>query len=361
MKVHPALIIAFFLFGVSCKQAPQYVHPRIQTITQSVYASGVIQSTNQYQVFARTNGVIDQWLVAEGDFIQAGQVIAIMSNPAWKINQENAQTAAGFNALANNRDKLNELKNTEQMAYDKRQFDSIQFARQKALWKEGIGTQNDLDQREMAWLTSDANWKNAVLRRQQLNKQLQFSSTQSKLNFALSQAQSNDLAIRSQIRGQLFTILKKSGEMLTTLTPAAIIGDTSKYLIELQVDEYDITRIKLGQSVFITMDSYKGKVFEAEVKRIIPYLNERTKSCTVEAVFKHAPEVLYPNLSVEANIVIQQKENAMVIPVEYLVHDTCVVLKDKQIKPVQIGLKDYRFAEIVSGLEIQDELILPTP
>lgn len=77
------------------------------------------------------------------------------------------------------------------------------------------------------------------------------------------------------------------------------------------------------------MDSYKGKVFEAKVTRIEPIMNEQTRSFTVEAQFISKPELLYPNLSAEANIVIQTRENALTIPRNYLIGDSLVLVNKK--------------------------------
>ena len=62
------------------------------------------------------------------------------------------------------------------------------------------------------------------------------------------------------------------------------------------------------------MDSYKGQVFEAEVKKINPVMNAQSKSFLVEAVFLTPPPALYPNLTTEANIIIAVKDKVLTIP-----------------------------------------------
>lgn len=59
--------------------------------------------------------------------------------------------------------------------------------------------------------------------------------------------------------------------------------------------------------VLVTLDSYKGKIFDALVTRINPLMNERSESFLVEAEFIRQPETLYPNISFEANILFRQK------------------------------------------------------
>ncbi|MDH4297780.1 MAG: efflux RND transporter periplasmic adaptor subunit, partial [Cyclobacteriaceae bacterium] len=136
-------------------------------------------------------------------------------------------------------------------------------------------------------------------------------------------------------------------------------GSENQFFLELQVDEYDIARIKEGQQVLINMDSYKGQVFKGIVTRINPVMNERSKSFTVEADFITQPPLLYPFLTAEANIVIQIKENVLTIPRNYLVDDSFVWTAGKKKKKVTTGLKDYQKVEILDGLTPDDFILKP--
>jgi multidrug efflux pump subunit AcrA (membrane-fusion protein) len=127
----------------------------------------------------------------------------------------------------------------------------------------------------------------------------------------------------------------------------------------MQIDERDILKIRKNQDVFVSMDSYKGKIFNAKVSRILPMMNERSKTFIVEAVFSEKPEILYPNLTFEASILLQTKEKALLIPRNYLQNDSLVSLKNGSVISVKTGLKDYQKIEIVSGLNATDELIMP--
>jgi multidrug efflux pump subunit AcrA (membrane-fusion protein) len=53
---------------VSCGTKHEKTKPIKETITESVYASGIVKRKNQYKVFSLVNGLIDRILVAEGDF-----------------------------------------------------------------------------------------------------------------------------------------------------------------------------------------------------------------------------------------------------------------------------------------------------
>ncbi len=88
-------------------------------------------------------------------------------------------------------------------------------------------------------------------------------------------------------------------------------------------------------------------------------MNERTKTFMVEALFTKAPKILYPNLTVEANIVIQTKKNALTIPRNVLNNDNTVTKSNGDKVQVKTGLKDYNKVEILSGISASDELIIP--
>ena len=193
-----------------------------------------------------------------------------------------------------------------------------------------------------------------------LKKQLNLTDKQSKNNVKLTQELENDFFITSDIKGRVYSILKKKGEMVNTQTPLAIIGDAKAFKIVIEVDEYDIIKIKKGLKIVVSLDSYKGQTFEAVVSKIDPIMNERSKTFTIEAAFINQPPVLYPNLTLEANIVIKTKPNILTIPRKYLINDQYVVLENGEKKYIKIGLKDYEKVEVISGIDKTDKIIIPS-
>jgi len=111
--------------------------------------------------------------------------------------------------------------------------------------------------------------------------------------------------------------------------------------------------------VLVTLDSYRGEVFKAKIIKINPLMNERSKTFLVEAEFVQPPEILYPNITFEANIVLEKKEKALLIPRKYLLNDSMVVKSNGDKVVVKTGLKDYQKIEILSGIGPEDELIIP--
>jgi multidrug efflux pump subunit AcrA (membrane-fusion protein) len=349
-----------FLF-FSCKQKEETTTPVVQTITESVYASGRVKSKDQYEAFAPVAGIIRTVHVAEGDIVRRGDPLLSLVNESAQLSAENARIAARYQSVSANTERLQEAQAAINLASERLQLDSSLLERQRQLWKEGIGTRNELEQRELAVKNAATNHRTAVLRYRQLQDQLSFAEKQAQKNLQISSTVAGDYVVRAKQDGRVYSLPKKVGEVVGPQIPVAIVGSAGDFMLELQVDEYDLARLAMGQKVMVGLDSYKGQAFEAIVSRIEPIVNERTRSITVEAQFTKAPPTLYPNLSVEANVLIQAKEGAITIPRSYLVDETHVLLQNGEKRKVEVGLKDYQKAEIISGLGKDEVIKKPAP
>jgi len=354
-----SLYLVILSISISCSDKREKVSPKVQDITESVYASGIVKSKGQYQVFSTVNGIMKEVLVEEGDTVKAGQPLFKIFNRTSELNQRNAALAAEHARLDRNRQKLQELLLAIDVARKKMKNDSMLLIRQQNLWSQNIGTQVDLEQRQLSYQNSVKEFESAQIRYTDLRRDLELNAKQAQTNLEISSTITEDYIIKSEINGKIYDVLREPGELITPQSPVALIGDVNEFLLELQVDEYDVARVKIGQLVFISMDSYKGKVFEGKVTKINPVLNERTKSFIVEAEFNSKPPILYPFLTAEANIVVNQKKNAVTIPREYLLKGNYVITEDEEQREVETGLMDYERVEITSGLTDKDVLLKP--
>ena len=352
------LVVLVILAACSGKQ--EKTQPRVGDISESVYATGVVKSRGQYQVFPKVSGIVQNILVTEGDLVAQGAPLMKIENEAARLSTESARIVAEYASLSANEEKLKDLQATINLAKTKMQNDSLLLVRQQNLWANGIGTKVELEQRELSYKNAVTAYRSARLRYQDLRKQLDLAARQAQKNLQISQSRTEDFTVRSETSGKVYSVLKEKGEMVNPQSPVAVIGDANDFIIELQVDEYDIAKIKPGQRVLLNLDSYKGEVFEAEVYKVNPAMNQRTRSFTVEAQFVKRPPELFPNLTTEANIIIQAKKNALIIPREYLLADDFVLKEDEQKVKVKTGLKDYQQVEILEGLTREDVIVKPT-
>ncbi len=350
-------ILPLFIFG--CKGSVEEISPTVESISESIYASGIVKSKNQYQAYAIINGIVDKVFVEEGDTVKKGTPILSVSNETQRLSTENAELAAAFSDFNANQGKLSDARSSIEFSRNKMKNDSLLMNRQTILWQQQIGTKVELEQRELAYQNSKNSYASSLVKFDDLKRQLNFSSSQSKKNLLISTKLESDYTLKSEMEGMVYSISKSKGELVSIQSPLAVIGDSRNFILEMQVDEFDILKIKKGLAVILTLDSYKGKVFEAIVTKINPMMNERSKTFLIEAEFLKQPEILYPNITFEANIVIQSKENAILIPRDYLLNDSIVVKSNGDKVIVKTGLKDYQKVEILSGIRSEDHLIKP--
>lgn len=357
-------LIAFtFLLSViliGCKEEKNTIQPSVGRINEAVYASGHVVTRNQYAVYAPVSGILTEILVEEGDTVRVGDPIFRIDNKTLALNAENARLALELSKenSKSGSDKLRELELAMETALEKYTLDSSLFVRQKKLWEQGIGSRVEFEQKELAMISSRNTYFSARTKLSDVRRQLRTELSKAENNLAISQKQEDDYFVRSLIDGVVFEISRERGELVSQQTSLGVVGDASRYSLELEVDEYDVMRILPGQKIEISMDSRRGETYQAEVTKIRPLMNERTRTFVVEASFVQAPPTLFPNLTVEANIVIQTKENALTIPRAYLIDNGFVLVNDEKI-PVKTGLRDFTKIEILEGIDAGTKLSLP--
>lgn len=351
-----ALIIIVLSFA--CNTQSEYIYPTVEDVSESVYASGQVKARQQYQAYANANGIIAEVFLSPGDSVKVGTPILSISNDQTRLNRENAELGLAYAAKQANRTRLLDLEVAIENARLKFLDDSVLYQRQLRLRDQGIGSAVDLEQRKLSFENAKAGYFAAKLRLQELKREIDFNERRASNTLAASQSMEKDLVLKSEVNGVIFGLLKEKGEMVTAQTPLAVLGEHN-FFMDLQVDEYDIARVKVGQAVLISMDSYKGQVFQGVVEKINPIMDERSKTFSVEAGFTVLPDVLYPNLSLEANIVIQKRNQVLTLPRSFIGNDRYVITTSGDTLAVKLGVKDYVKAEILEGIDQNTAVIKP--
>jgi len=347
------------LLLLACGSEDEKIYPQRGNITESIYASGTVKAHSQYQAFSVATGIIEQILVQDGDSVRSGDPIVTIYNEAGRLNRESAELARAFSARQANQDRLRDLEINIEVLKSQYENDSLMFERQKRLRSQGVGSEADFERRELSFRNSKAAYQASKIRLDELMREIDFQDRQASKNVQISKALEDDYLVTSKIDGVVYTVLKEEGELVSPQSAIAVLGSASDFVLELEVDEYDIARVRVGQKIYISMDSYRGEVFEARVAKINPFMNQVSKSFTVEAEFITKPVQLYPFLTLEANIVVQAKEDVLIIPRNCLYQDKYVITADKDTVAVEVGIKDFQKAEIKSGIEEGTALIRP--
>ncbi len=192
----------------------------------------------------------------------------------------------------------------------------------------------------------------------------------------------NDYTIKAPIDGTVIYKNIKAGDTLDIAngaTTLCYIADLSSIVFTLSVDELDILKIKAGQKAQITADSVDGR-FSGTVTKV------SINGTTVNGVTTYPVEItlddpgeLIPGMNVNADIIIEEKEDVLMVPVSAVMRGNVCYVEGKGKKAekseekimsvvpegfhevrVKTGVNSDDFIEITEGLKEGDKVYLRT-
>ena len=347
----------------SCNKA-KVVKPQRKSITEAVYASGYIVPKNEYKVYALADGYIIAKYKDDGDSIKKGEAIYKVENNTYaaRLSASNSSFKLAKKNTDDNSPVLADLKNKIRTAESKLMNDSINYVRNKNMFAANAVTKTQLDQAELSYNISSNDLKSAIE---------QYKKTKDQLDVDLENAQSNltssgedlaNYAVTSMMDGELYETDKELGEAVRKNDQVALIGEKGHKILQLSVDQQDIEKIKLGLEVVVKMDITGNKVYKARISKIYPNMNQGDQSFKVEAEFEDDYQFNFVHASVEANIIIGYKDNALLIPRDALQGDNIVEVKglagNTKVK-IEPGLQTLEFVEVLKGVKEGDEIVIP--
>ncbi len=176
----------------------------------------------------------------------------------------------------------------------------------------------------------------------------------------------DDYTITSPISGTVIEKNYKAGDTVDAAAAGeylAVIYDLSYLKFEMQVDEVNIGKIQVGQEVSITADALEGQSFTGRVSKV--NINGTTAGGVTSypvTVIIDEPGDLLPGMNISADILVEQVENALVVPVGAVARGNTVLIpgpgaigKDGSIDPskleqvqVTLGANDDSYIQITS-------------
>lgn len=291
-----------------------------EDIQSVISATGTISPLNSVEISSRVTGLITEVKVQENDFVKAGQTLLVLDDSSLK-----AQVAQYHSQLLN--------------------YQAI-YERSQKLAAVGGQSAQQLDSDRTNYLVAQSTYDNYA----------------SQLAYYVIKAPIDGLVIgKPTPAGQTVAQGISSPQVIMT------IADMSKMQIKVLVDETDIGRVKVGQKVVFTVDSYTDRTFSGQVSSI-------SRSATTSSNVIYYPVyvdvdsndgLLYPTMTARVTIQVGESKNALVVPLAAMKEEKgqkyIQVVENGQSRkvPVQSGLRDDSKVEIISGLNEGDQIIIP--
>src|SRR5438034_6130520 len=282
-----------------------------RNLVAAVTASGKIQPKKKVDVSADITGRITRLAVREGDYVQKGQFLLQIDPTIYQANVQRADallasSQAGAVQAKANRDQAQRA-----------------LGRTKELREQNpnLISQEQLEQAQTAFEVSDA-----------LANSAQHQVDQARAGVQQARDELSKTRILAPMTGRITRLAVEEGEVAVPGTFSRetglllTISDLSVIQVKVQVDETDVVRLHMGDSVDVTIDAFPDTTFVGRVTKVSDSAiltaasaaagqNDRAVDYQVEITLANPPAEVRPDLSATARIVTDTRKQALAIPI----------------------------------------------
>ncbi|MDM1074321.1 HlyD family efflux transporter periplasmic adaptor subunit [Empedobacter brevis] len=354
------VIILSLLTIFSCNKTKKE-KPIVQDIKELVFASGQLEWDDSYNLTAQTDGVLQNVTFEVGTTVNKGNIIATIDNKTNEISTQIAQeqlVISNENLTANS-PALLQLQQNIQFAESKYQQDKAQEERYKRLYESQSVAKVEYENMQLNSKNSLSNLNALKKQANQIlqNAKLQQISTKGQVQNSKVLQNYNRIVVTES--GTIIKKLKTTGDYVRKGDVIATIANSNKLEAILNVDENSIGKIKIGQTVYVSLNSNKDDILNGKISEILSAFDEKTQSFICKVIFDKSIQNSIFGTQLEANILVGEKKNALLIPRSYVGFGNKVNVKGKDeyviIKP---GIISTEYVEVLSGIS-KNDVILP--
>jgi len=282
-------VAAWFLFWNRSVTGIEWKTAKVEKgdLQVTVTATGTLNAVTTVQVGTQVSGIINKIFVDFNSVVKQGQVIAMLDTTY--LAQAVDDATASF--------QRNEI----QVNQAKREFD-----RTKQLFDQKVMAQADYDLALTTYETAKANTRSALaaLNRSRIN-----------LRYATIVAPISGVVVSRAV-----DVGQTVASSFNTPTLFTIANDLTKMQVQASVDEADIGKIEVGQSVVFTVDAYDDQTFNGTVRqvRLLPVITQNVVNYTVIVDVPNPDLKLLPGMTASITVMIKELKDILKIPTSAL-------------------------------------------
>ncbi len=286
------------------------VHPTRGPAVEAIYATGSVEPTVMLPIASRAAGDLVELQVDEGDQVRKGQTLARLDDA--------------------------DLANTVQELDARAHLARLNLQRMQELVQRKVVATVEVDQAR-----ADLDAAEAVLRRAKAQR-----------GFMTLTAPADGLIIRRD--GEVGQFIP-AGQAVFYLSCCAPLRVTA------EVDEEDIPRVRVGQTVVLHADALPDQVFDGDVSQITPKGDPVARTFRVRIRLAE-PAGLQIGMTVDANLIVTERQDALLVPSTAIQNGALWLVADGKLhrQTVRIGVAGALRTEILDGLP-PDAQVVATP
>ncbi len=313
----------------------------------NVSAAGEIGPAEQVSVKPEINGKIDQLAVDLGDHVKKGTILVSLDDKELQNKKSSFLTDIERSRL--------QLEQSER-----------NYQRAEELFKASLLPKQDYENSK----TDFALAKNSLERTQRDLAILEEQLTKTKIIAPFDCT----ILTRPVSMGQA---VSGSGGF-NSGTEVLTIADLNEMIINAHINQADITRLKVAQEVEITLEAVANLKVNGKVERIAPQATIRNniKGFAVRVILENVDDKVRPGMTANIKIPVGTANNVVSLPLAAIFTEKNVDSgrperfvyvatneshDDFERRPVQVGISDYFYAEIQSGLKVGEVVAMEQP
>ncbi|BBL72210.1 efflux RND transporter periplasmic adaptor subunit [Methylogaea oryzae] len=283
------------------------VTPTRGPAVEAVYATGTVEPTVMLPIAPRQGGNLAELNADEGDTVRKGQVLA-------RFEDE-------------------DLDNTVRELASRARYAQAQYRRNEELAQRGFQAKLELDR-----IRADREAAEAALKR--------------------AEAQRGFLALTAPADGLIIRRDGEIGQFIPTGQAVFHLSCCAPLRVTAEVDEEDIPRVRVGQKALLRADALPGRVLDGEVAEVTPKGDPVARSYRVRIRLTD-PAELRVGMTVDANLVVSERQDALLVPTGALRNGTLWLVRDGKLhrQAVRVGVAGAVRSEILEGLEPDAQVV----
>jgi cobalt-zinc-cadmium efflux system membrane fusion protein len=318
-------------------------------------------------------------MVEPGQSVKAGQVLVRIDSP--QVAELRGQLIEARSRLRLAEQNLARTSKSENRAAAIQAKNNLDFAEANLERKRRLAALGAAAGREVA--EAEVEYKNAkaeydyqssiqVTREQQqaISEVEQTRAVVARLNQSLAalgasaDGQGGAVSLTSPISGTVIDSHVSVGQAVTMGTELMTIMNLASVIIEAQLPESQAVRVQRGQKIAARLPGLPDQVFEGRVESVGNAVDTEKRTVPVRARITNTGVLLKHDMAVEVRLVTGVRKEVLIVPVSALVEDEgikVVYVKEGdryERRPVVVGTINYQLAEILSGIEEGEEVVV---
>lgn len=357
-----------------------------QRITQKVLTTGRVQPAEKTVIYSLNNGFVKKLHVKLGQRVKPGDLLMEIDVPEAqqkllqaRLALDQARRDYAAHKVGDHCIDVITAENTLKRAQIEYEQCCSRLEREEILFDMGVVSKETIEQirSEKAKCELSLRKAEADLYALRASEALLLQTLASTVNSAqasleLCEKQIEQTFLRAPVEGSILSINVEPGDQTSPNTVLLTIGDTEDLIIKADVSEADALKLTVGQEVNISASSApslkcKGYITQIglESQRRIRYQIETSVVPIVVSV--RSGTQLRPGFGVDLEINTITDKAVLVVPVQAVTDNrgntAAFVAKDGKaiLRPIETGMSNDRFIEVISGLRLGEKVILNPP